>query len=336
MKRLLILFSLIVFCNTINAALPAEIDTKKPLPKVIRTCCAFGVDVKVVMLPFIKMTSISAPNLLGDHHFLGNKEENNGIIYTNQGGFIDMGHLRDIADLTAYFFVLLKENRVEGLRSHKLGREGGLKTLDVYIPKNFNDTDIALLAGKIAYDLSTWHEISTWFGASSVPFVAERYSSFSVEDAYSNLLGVHLSIDAILSTKQFEDKMTENINNALSRLQAVATIDETKNAMLAVKDVWWSGTAKFPNRNLLIKRQYDILEKVSPLNLDPEQYNPEYDLDVPKMASNGAILNNLYQLKIKYNLKIPAKKIFGKEFKDQLITQNDFGTLIEYAQTGKF
>ncbi|MDP3432015.1 MAG: DUF4056 domain-containing protein [Bacteroidota bacterium] len=48
------------------------------------------------------------------------------------------------------------------------------------------DNDLVNLAGKIAYDLSVWHEIATWFGASTIPFVPERYSSFSVEDVYSN------------------------------------------------------------------------------------------------------------------------------------------------------
>lgn len=335
MKKLLIVLAVFLFSTAITYSVPPkQVDITKPLPKVIRTCCAFGVDVKVVMLPFMKLNSVSAPNLLGKHHYLGNKAENNGIIYTQQGGFIDLGHLRDIADLTAYFYVLFQDNKQSGFVNRKLGREGGLKTINVTIPKTFNDTDIAHLAGKVAYDLSTWHEISTWFGASSVPFVAERYSSFSVEDAYSNLLGVYLSINALLAKGNFEQEMTNNINAALKRLQAVPTIEDTKDAMLQVKGIWWNGKAKFPNRNLLIYRQYDILERVQPLTID-RNVKPT-TLEVPKLASNGTNFNDIYQLKIKYNLKIPAKKIFGKSFKDNIISQNEFGKLVEYAKSGKF
>lgn len=336
MKRLYSILIFFIVTQLAVAAPPSQIDTKKPLPKVIRTCCAFGVDVKVVMLPFAKINSVTAPNLIGTHHFLGNKLENNGIIYTKHGGFIDLGHLRDIADLTSYLFVLLQENKSNGMIAHKLGREAGLKTLDINVPKNINDTDLALLAGKIAYDLSTWHEISTWFGASSVPFVAERYSSFSVEDAYSNLMGVYLSINSILAPGKFEEEMTKNINLMLNRLDAVPTIEDTRNAMLEVKNIWWSGNAKFPNKNLMIVRQYDILDKVSPMNISDIIPDPQYDLDVPKTTQGGIALDNFYQLKIKYNLKIPAKKIFGSDFKDHWITQNDFATLIGYAETGKF
>src|SRR5690606_17154536 len=148
-----------------------------------------------------RLSSISAPNLIGGDQFLGNKLGNNGIIYTHKGGIIDLGHPREITDMTAYLFTLLQTNRKTGMKDFKIGREAGLKTLSVTVPKHFSDTDIALLSGRIAYDLSTWHEISTWYGASSLPFVAERYSSFSVEDAYSNLLGVHLAIRSIHSDK---------------------------------------------------------------------------------------------------------------------------------------
>ncbi|OJV52049.1 MAG: hypothetical protein BGO31_07960 [Bacteroidetes bacterium 43-16] len=335
------IFTVLIFLmqfQLVFGALPKNIDLKKPLPKVIRTCCAFGVDVKVVLLPFIKMSSITAPDLIGDHQFLGSKLENNGIIYTHKGGFIDMGHLRDIADLTTYFFALIKTNRVNGLKDFKLGREGGLKTLTVQVPKTFNDTDIAQLAGRIAYDLSAWHEISTWYGASSVPFVAERYSSFSVEDAYSNLLGVHLAIQSILSQKPYEQEMTLNIQKSLLLLNSVSSLEDTRNAMLLVKDIWWSGQARFPNKGLLKKRQYAILDQVSPLVLDQDmiEENPDYILFVPSKSTRQEPLKGLYTLKIKYNLKIPVKKVLGNHYSSEYITQNDFKEFVTYASTGKY
>ncbi len=315
------------------AKLPANMDTKNPPKKVIRTCCSFGVDVKVALMPFVKVTDVSSIDALGSHKYLGDKEENNGIIYTRKGGFIDMGHLRDIADYTTYLYALIKENRQNGIIDFKLGKEAGLKTISLNIPKDFSDKDIANLAGRIAYDLSVWHEISTWYGSSYIPFVPERYSSFSIEDAYSNLLGVYLGIKSILGEEEYEEEMTNNILAALRNLEAVSSLEETKEAMNSVKDIWWSGTAKFPSKNVLIKRQFEILGRVSPIVLDEDlKGDGEHDLDVPYLSSNGSELNDYYSLEIKASFKIPVRKVFGSGFKDRYINQNDFQALISYAE----
>ena len=87
-------------------------------------------------------------------------------------GFIDMAHLRDQSDWTAYLYTQILEHKKKGSLSIVLGREGGEKTLNVSIPSNLNNQDLINLAGKIAYDLSVWHEIATWFGASSIPVCA--------------------------------------------------------------------------------------------------------------------------------------------------------------------
>lgn len=313
--------------------IPGGIDLKTPPKRIIRTCCSFGVDVKVSVLSFLKVTDITSADALGDHTYLGSKEENNGIIYTRNGGFIDMGHLRDIADYTAYLYALIRENREQGLINFRLGKEGGLKKLSVEIPEDFTDADIAQIAGKIAYDLSVWHEISTWYGSSYIPLVPERYSSFSVEDAYSNLLGVHLGIKSILSEQDYESEMTRNIRETLAELGAVSSIEETRQAMNDVKDIWWSGTAKLPSRKVLIKRQFEILGRVSPLVVDNDlRGESRYDLLVPEKASNGLDLNDFYTLEIRANFKIPVKRVFGYGFRERLITQNDFQALIHYGE----
>lgn len=329
----ILLFSLSV--NQLSAS-PSDKNPNKRPPKVIRTCCAFGYDVKVEMLPFVKVGEITAPGLLGDHKFMGVKTENNGIIYTHRGGFIDIGHLRDIADVTRYLFNLIRENKQNGIKNFKLGREGGLKMLNVQIPEDFSDSDMANLAGKIAYDVSVWHEIATWYGVSYLPFIPERYSSFSFEDAYSNLLGVRLSIDAILSGEDFDSRMTHNISQALTDLHAVETIDETKAAMDAVNGIWWTDKVKYPNRNLLIEREYNILDSVIPWVLPEDIAEQPVTLDVPKETSFGEKITDFYTFNIRINSKIPFRKIYGKQSEKQIITQEYFGDLIDYAKTGKF
>lgn len=330
MKKLLLL---LVFPFVLFARVPDNIEVKSPPKRIIRTCCSFGVDVRVSGIPWVKVTDVTSVSLLGEHKYLGEKDENNGIIYTRNGGFIDMGHLRDIADYTAYLYALIQENKDNGVVDFKLGKEAGLKHITFKIPADFTDKDVAHLAGRIAYDLSVWHEISTWYGSSYIPFVPERYSSFSVEDAYSNLLGVHLGIKSILSENDYGKEMTKNILEALEYLDSVESIEETKQAMNDVKDIWWSGTAKLPSRRVLMKRQFEILGQVSPLIVDHDlKGDPEYDLIVPDKSQQGYALNDLYLLEIKANFKIPVRRALGNLTKDRLINQNDFPGLIHYAE----
>ncbi|MCP9754623.1 DUF4056 domain-containing protein [Lacihabitans sp. CCS-44] len=321
------------------AKAPKDVNLKNPPPRIIRTCCSFGVDVKVAGMPFIKYTEVTSPELIGEHKYLGSKAENNGIIYTQLGGFIDMGHLRDIADFTAYLYLLIKEERHLGSFSLKLGNEGGMKTLNVQVPDNFTDEDIVHLAGKIAYDLSVWHEISTSYGASFIPLVPERYSSFSVEDAYSNLLGVHLGMKSILSDGEYETEMTANVKETLEGLKALSGKESTIEAMNAVKDIWWSGKAKLPSRKVLIKRQFEVYDCVFPMLIDAEKIekSEENKICVPNLSSANEPLNDFYSLTIKANFKIPVEKVFGAHVKEKnVITQLDFPLLIKYAEEATF
>ena len=321
------------------AKAPKDVNLKNPPPRIIRTCCSFGVDVKVAGMPFIKYTEVTSPELIGDHKYLGNKAENNGIIYTQKGGFIDMGHLRDIADFTAFLYLYIQKEREKGIFSLKLGNEGGMKTLNFNVPENLTDEDVVHLAGKIAYDLSVWHEISTSYGASFIPLVPERYSSFSVEDAYSNLLGVHLAMQSILSDGEYESEMTQNVKATLEKLQAVHNRESTIDAMNAVKDIWWSGKAKLPSRKVLIKRQFDVYDCVFPMlvNAETAQTSDQNKVCVPLESSEKMPLNNYYSLRIKANFKIPVQKVFGSHVKEKnTITQLDFPALIKYAEVETF
>lgn len=321
------------------AKAPKNVNLKNPPPRIIRTCCSFGVDVKVAGIPFVKYTEISAPNLMGDHKYLGNKAENNGIIYTQNGGFIDMGHLRDIADFTAFLYLFIQNERPNGEFSLKLGNEAGMKTLHFNISEKLTNEDIVHLAGKIAYDLSVWHEISTSYGASYIPLVPERYSSFSIEDAYSNLLGVQLGMKSILSDGEYESEMTNNIRETLTSLEAVKDREGTIAAMNAVKDIWWSGKAKLPSRKVLIKRQFNVYDCVLPMLIDSDnvQKIEAHKVCVPLLSSTQESFNDFYSLQIKANFKIPVDKVFGAHVKEKnIITQLDFPALIKYAQEETF
>lgn len=325
------LFSVILLCfigNILSAKQPilSSKELDNPPPRIIRTCCSFGSDMKMMGLPGVKITEVISFEELGTHQYLGDKkQEGNGILYTRNGGFIDMGHLRDCADWTAYLYNQIIENRGKGLFEKTLGHEGGLKTLSLTIPVTMSDADAIELAGAIAYDLSVWHEISTWYGASYIPFVPERFSSFSVEDAYSNLLGVQISMEAIASELPYETAMTELIVQAMNDLEVVASKEESLAAMEDVREIWWTRTKKLPSKKVLLERELTVYPTVAPFLVEGWSANNanEYALTVPKTTNTNEALSEFYQLSFKLNQKVPFRKLFP-ERKKRLITQTDF------------
>lgn len=301
-----------------------ELDS--PPPKIIRTCCSFGADMKMMGLPGVKITEVISVAELGTHKYLGDKKtEGNGIIYTRNGGFIDMGHLRDCGDWTAYLYNQIIENRGKGFFEKTLGHEGGLKTLSLTIPETMTDADAIQLAGAIAYDLSVWHEISTWYGASYIPFLPERFSSFSIEDAYSNLLGVQLSMKAIASELPYEEAMTQLIETKLTDLEAVETKEESLAAMEDVREIWWTRTKKLPSKKVLLERELEVYPTVQPYLVAgwSTHNSSDFAISVPKTTATNDILTNYYQLSFKLNQKVPFRKLFP-ERKKRLISQRDF------------
>lgn len=332
-KKSLFLLSFL-FLGKMASALPLEIDrklTKSPPPRIIRTCCSFGSGVKVAGIPFLKISDISSLEKLGPHSYLGNDLENNGIIYTKKGGFIDVGHLRDQADWTAYLHQQIKEEEDESIYIH-LGREGGQKSLEICATQLDNWQDKILLAGKIAYNLSVWHEIATFYGASYIPLVPERYSAFSMEDAYSNLLGVQLGMAALQSNLPYEEAMTILISKKLKELGAVGTEEETYEAMEQVRDIWWTRDVKLPSKNILIKREFDIESCLKPWLIEDLQNESDQKIEIcaPVLAGTGIPLELFYELSIQLNTKFPVKKLLPKEVK-RVITQKDFNLLISEA-----
>ena len=133
---------ILIFPDFLNAKAP--VLTSKELmiapPRIIRTCCGFGAEVGIVGVPFAKKTNITSRETLGAHTYMGSRSENNGNIYTKHGGFLDTGHLRDCADLTAYFYNLIKLSQQNNQFSEiELRNEGGSKNLRLTIPENISD-----------------------------------------------------------------------------------------------------------------------------------------------------------------------------------------------------
>jgi Protein of unknown function (DUF4056) len=326
---LLICLYFLPFKSEAKAPKLTEKQLNSPPPRIIRTCCSFGSEVSVLGIPGLKISDITSVSALGSHQYLGNEEEGNGIIYTRRGGFIDMGHLRDQADWTAYLYAYIMLHKERGLAIRKLGYEGGTKNLTVLAPTTMCAEDVMLLAGKIAYDLSVWHEIATWFGASYIPLLPERFSSFSVEDAYSNLLGVHLGIAALQSDLPYEEAMTKLIYETLESLDAVSSQQDTHDAMEAVHNIWWTRNKSLPSKNILLYRQLDIYPQVSPLLVPGWECDSKVPpLAVPLYTSEQVALNEYYHLEFKLNIRFPYRALFPIR-KGRWVTSDDFVLLIE-------
>ena len=88
-------------------------------PQNLRPCCAFGyalgVEVAEVPVPVFEVQNVIAPDDLGRHTYDGGmismrnsaqraflSSENNGLVFTCRGGFLDLAHVRDYADWTAF------------------------------------------------------------------------------------------------------------------------------------------------------------------------------------------------------------------------------------------
>lgn len=160
-----------------------------------------------------------------------------------------------------------------------------------------------------------------------MPLVPERFSSFSPEDLYSNLLGVELAKRAIKSDMEYNEAMTFMLNEMLDSLEAVTTWGETYDAMLKVDQLWYTSEKRYPNKKLLLKRHFDTESELDPWIVHGEESSlPTYKLHKP-----DNYLSDLYQLSIDLNFRFPVKEIFSEEC-DRIITQKDFITFIDFIQ----
>ncbi len=319
----------ILFALSYSANCKSPIITKDKQPKrIIRMCCAFGTHIKVFGLPFITLNKIVSPNNLGHHQYLNAKTENNGIVYTEYAGFIDIAHVRDQADWTAY--LNNKISRLTKGESHKinLGKELGSKTLTITLPSDISKKDILNIAGNIAYDLSTWHEIASWYGATQAPILNEKFSSFSFEDNFSNALGVFLGKQAILSHHNYDVAMDSLILDYLNKAHAVKDNKSTEEAMLELASDYWNPQKSIPNKKLLIERNYNISKTILPIAFNIKTIQA---IQFPEQTSNEIFFNDIYTLSFKTGYRFPLKKIFPNKTSRYIDTE-DFSKIIDHIK----
>jgi hypothetical protein len=180
-----------------------------PVRKHLRPCCAFGYELRarLAFLPILgyRLENLKTIDEIGPHHYdsgvvtVGSdgglvSDERNGLVFTCRGGFIDTAHVRDYADWTIYFASKLFEQLPYGT-TIELPNEAGkrrvvLERIDPEFLRGHDPVSLTMaIAQWLAFQLSIWHEIATWYGWAAIPGYPEKLSAFSPEDLYSNVLG---------------------------------------------------------------------------------------------------------------------------------------------------
>jgi len=261
-----------------------------PMPKGLRPCCAFGADLQVSLgplpVPMLELANVIGVDDLGphqyDHGVLTLQEsrpgggvltsERNGLVYTCRGGFVDTAHLRDWSDWTLYLSAVIARTLESGT-TIVLPDEGGRRRI-VTLPVDpqrvaqYGQLPLAVpLAQWLAFQLSVWHEIATWYGWSATAF-SEAASAFSPEDLYSNLLGIKTAAiliyqSEVTSEAAYNEHMNVAVPQLLERLGAVPG-EIGRTAMGSVDGIWWDSRARLPQKRLVRRRNMDEGTQLTP------------------------------------------------------------------------
>lgn len=210
----------------------------------------------------------SDPLNMGEHHSTFRGGEVNGMLYTCRGGFIDVGHVREAADRTAFVkeFVqcCLLENKTDFSFSVI---EPSKYLVKISYPPDWHNYPLEsrkLIANEVSIDIGQhiahtsliWHEIITWFGFATVSGFPDKISSFSWEDSYSDALGTKLGAAALRQTDQsYDDAMTRLFDEEMKSL-GVQTPQVAKKAANAIKGDWYTGGMYYFVR--MNKRNFDV------------------------------------------------------------------------------
>jgi hypothetical protein len=262
---------------------PAPFDPKgvpqfEP-PKKVRPCCAFGEDLKAevgpVPVPIYEMANLRGLDEIGPHGYDKGDltRENNGLVYTCRGGFIDVAHVRDNADRLLFLAMRIARELPNGVEI-EMPWEGARRLVTIApLPKGLLSRHgrwrvATTLAAWATNQMSNWHEIVTWYGWESTLGISEKLSAFSPEDIYSNVLGINIAVGIVLnremrSREEYDQSMQAWMREALRRLGTVPKA-QARQAMHAVDGLWWDSSKRVPDRMLVTRRFLDIGVPVQP------------------------------------------------------------------------
>ena len=318
-------------------------------PQGLRACCAFGYDLQAevagIPVPFYTIDNVVEADNLGQHHYndsyfsaaadlLGISKEKVGLIYTTEGGFIDIAHVRDTADYTLYLFSQiypkLGEEWTLTLNHELASRQIHFSAFTPPASPAERYTLSTYLAAKLAFQLAAWHEIAQWYGYQSVPGFSEGISAFSPEDLYSNLVGARLASSLILQGRAeslaiFSQSLESLIPIALKQLGAQER-SQTRHAFDKVDGLWWNSAKRVPDKFLVLTRNYDVTDSRYPFL--PTQAIPSLGLKLSLPSEYaGFVLSDLAQFRL-----APTTNMALLPVPETYWTVSDFEALAEKAK----
>ena len=297
-----------------SAGLAASDIPEIDYPGALRPCCAFGADLKVALgavpVPGVEIANLLGPADPGPHRYDNGyislnradargivDDENNGLIYTCRGGFIDLAHVRDNADNTLALSVAVARLMDSGGTIDVPPQGADMSVRLRALPKDAiaraGRVKLAVAMGQwLAYQFSIWHEITTFYGYASIAAWPEKISAFSPEDLYSNETGARLAGGIILgkgarSDEEYGVGMDAWIQRMLERLGAVSLAD-SQEAMRRLDGAWWDSEKRIPDWTLVKRRSFETGPYLHPWLLrdaTPGAKGPVEPLDACKDAA---------------------------------------------------
>jgi len=282
------------------------------VPDHLRPCCALGhdLDVSVAALPIpaIQVRNVIDPRTLGRHAYNGGlvsskhgvregflSEEENGLVYTCRGGFVDIAHVRDYADWTVFLSRRI-ETMLDTGGAMELSEEGGRRfvfvtAVDPSVSARVGRRALSVqLAQWIAFQLSVWHETATWYGWSSLALFPEQASAFSPEDFYSNLLGIRVASYVIQSGgDENEEVFNREVDAAIAealRLLGAAPPELTRRALDSVDGLWWNSDARLPSRDVVLRRNFSLGPQIAPWQIPAERITAQLAADREELCAH--------------------------------------------------
>lgn len=204
------------------------------------------------------------PADLGQHGYTLHHQESTGILYTCRAGFLDLDHVRDAADWTAY----LRQRFLDAITHDRDGVAFSGEDRDVRFHvrlKPMAPEDQAAWAGPVATELArryaflllTWHEVMTWFGYRKVFLFPEKVSAFSYEDTVSHLVGVGVGGAAVDDPLPWDAAVDHALGERLQALGAVPQ-DGTWAAFDKVAGRWFDPDSGWPVNAFVKRRDLDL------------------------------------------------------------------------------
>lgn len=279
----------------------------------------------------------SGPDDIGNHNYFGSQGEGNGIVFTCLGGHIDLAHVRSTADWTRFAYKIIN-NELKKSSSHisfKTSVDPSIFHISVNYSKTWNNLSkesqknkIHLaskeLAKYVIFHAANWHEILTWFGYSKIRFFSEYPSSFSWEDSFSNIMGIHLVDNLIsLEDEDYNNGMTQSIQHEMESLIILGKV-ESISITNKVKNLWFEGWV--PGLLKMKYRNFDIGSNDGHINpaiipnneFCSERAHPGYKAPTLKSANGYEILFELNIEPKEHTSKKILGIVYGRYFKNYI------------------